>query len=281
MAAALSAADPEARWTRDEHSKGVALVLEGGAVWEKGCVSITLIDDAVLSAPRAAAISGRTGVDGVVEGARYSAAALSFVLHARSPLVPTLRGDARWFKVGAHEWYGGGLDLTPSYLFDDDAAHFHAALKALCARAGGGDASHAAMKAACDAYFYLPARQEHRGVGGVFYDDLAEPWAAPFSLALLDAALDPAGPYMPLVARRQAAPVSEAQRQWQLLRRGRYVEFNLLYDRGVRFGLSPESIERVLVSSPPMVAWAFRAEPEPGTEEARTMAVLRAPREWV
>lgn len=280
MAARLTAADPAARWSRDEHERGVALVLEDGDVWEKGCASVTLIEDSVLSNARADAISGRTGIDGVVAGARYSAAALSFVLHARSPLVPTLRGDVRWFKVGAHEWYGGGLDLTPSYLFDDDCEHFHSRLRQLCESRGGGAESYRTMKAACDAYFWLPARAEHRGVGGIFYDDLAAPWAPDFSLALLDAALDPAGPYMPIVEIRRALAYTPAQREWQLTRRGRYVEFNLLYDRGVRFGLTPESVERVLVSSPPLTAWRFRAEPLPGTAEAELMAVLRTPREW-
>lgn len=280
MAALLRAADPAAVWARDEHGSGVALVLEGGEVWEKGCMSVTLIDDLVLSAVRAEAISARTGAAGVVEGARYSAAALSFVLHSRSPLVPTLRGDVRWFRVGEAEWYGGGLDLTPSYLFDEDCAHFHASLRGLCEAHGGGSQSYAEMKRTCDEYFFLPARAEHRGVGGIFFDDLSEAWAPAFALALLDAALHPRGPYMPLVERRRRAPHTNAQRQWQLLRRGRYVEFNLLYDRGVRFGLSPESVERVLVSSPPLIAWRFRAEPEPGTPEAEMMAVLRQPRDW-
>ncbi|KAJ1620292.1 Coproporphyrinogen III oxidase [Pavlovales sp. CCMP2436] len=280
MAVRLSAADPAARWERDEHARGVALVLEDGEVWEKGCVSITLIEDSVLTKERAEAISGRTGIAGVVEGARYSAAALSFVLHARSPLVPTLRGDVRWFRVGAHEWYGGGLDLTPSYLDEDDASHFHTCLRELCEAKAGSAEVYRTMKQTCDEYFYLPARAEHRGVGGVFYDDLAEPWAPDFSLALLDAALSPDGPYMPIVERRRRLEYSDEQREWQCIRRGRYVEFNLLYDRGVRFGLSPESVERVLVSSPPLVAWKFKAEPAAGTPEAGTLAVLRKPREW-
>jgi coproporphyrinogen III oxidase len=368
MADKLAALDPDACWSRDEHERGVALVLEGGRVWEKGCVSVTVVEESVLTAARAEAISGRTGVAGVVEGARYSAAALSFVLHSRSPLVPTLRGDVRWFKVGEHEWYGGGLDLTPSYLFEEDAAHFHTCLRQLCERDGSGTETYRRFKQLCDQYFYLPARAEHRGVGGIFYDDLSEPWAPTFSLALLDAAVDEHGPYLPIVERRQPLKYTPEQRQWQLLRRGRYVEFNLLYgtrarevergvalggqdgrgavdlvlpppragtracealgnaraqalpgrqapplslsphvvcetchpspalspllrapslpcipraaDRGVRFGLTPESVERVLVSSPPLVAWHFRADPEPGTPEALTMAVLRKPREW-
>ena len=124
-------ADPTATWTVDAHSRGKACILEDGEVWEKGCISVTLIEDGELSAVRAATISGRTGTT-ISEGARYSACALSFVLHAHSPLVPTLRGDARVFVVGDDEWYGGGLDLTPSYVEPDDCAHFHASLSELC-----------------------------------------------------------------------------------------------------------------------------------------------------
>lgn len=201
------------------------------------------------------------------------------MLHARSPHVPTLRGDVRYFHVAARDWYGGGLDLTPSYVESEDCAHFHGALAALCA-AHGPAGTYEAMKRACDEYFYLPARAEHRGVGGVFFDDLEEEWAPAFAEALMRAALDPKGPYMPLVARRQPLAHTPAQKEWQLLRRGRYIEFNLLYDRGVRFGLSPESVERVLVSSPPYAAWKYRAEPAAGTAEANTLEVLRRPHEW-
>jgi len=248
-------------------------------VWEKGCISVTLIEDGVLSATRADAISARTG-SGIREGAPYSACALSFVLHARSPLVPTLRGDVRVFTVGENEWYGGGLDLTPSYVEAEDCEHFHSALAALCSQHAEPQ-TYAEMKQTCDAYFYLPARNEHRGVGGVFFDDLKAAWAPSFALALLRAALDAEGPYVPIVRRRQPLPYTEAQKQWQLLRRGRYIEFNLLYDRGVKFGLSPESVERVLVSSPPLVAFRYKAVPEEGSAEAETLAVLRTPREWV
>ena len=201
------------------------------------------------------------------------------MLHARSPHVPTLRGDVRYFHVAARDWYGGGLDLTPSYVESEDCAHFHGVLAALC-EAHGPAGTYKAMKRACDEYFYLPARAEHRGVGGVFFDDLEEEWAPAFAEALMRAALDPKGPYMPLVARRQPLAHTPAQKEWQLLRRGRYIEFNLLYDRGVRFGLSPESVERVLVSSPPYAAWKYRAEPAAGTAEANTLKVLRCPHEW-
>ena len=170
-----------------------------------------------------------------------------------------------------------GVDLTPSYVVEEDCAAFHAALKRTCDAHG---ASYADMKKTCDDYFYLPARREHRGVGGVFFDDLDAPWAGDFAVELMRGALADDGPYMPVAARRRGEAWSEAEKQWQYLRRGRYVEFNLLYDRGVKFGLSPESVERVLVSSPPLAAWGWRKEPAAGTPEAACLAVLREPRAW-
>ena len=285
MIAQAKAADPAASWSVDEHSRGRACIVEDGEVWEKGCISVTLIEDGELSAVRAATISGRTGAQ-IEAGAKYSACALSFVLHAQSPLVPTLRGDVRIFAVGEEEWYGGGIDLTPTYVEPDDCEHFHTRLAELCAAHAELD-TYAQMKRTCDEYFFIPCRGEHRGVGGVFFDDLSTPWAAKFCVALMRSALDDEGPYMPIARRRLALERehghTDEQKAWQLLRRGRYVEFNLLYDRGVKFGLSPESVERVLVSSPPVVAFKYKASssPPPGTPEAETLEVLRNPRSWV
>jgi len=285
MIAKAKTADPAATWTVDEHARGRACIIESGDVWEKGCISVTVIEDGELTATRAASISERTGSDAICEGAQYSACALSFVLHARSPHVPTLRGDVRVFAVGEEMWYGGGIDLTPTYVEPTDCKHFHTALAALCASHAEAH-TYAEMKATCDRYFYIPCRGEHRGVGGVFFDDLSAPWAADFCVALMEAALDDEGPYMPIARQRLAIEAehghTEAQKQWQLLRRGRYVEFNLLYDRGVKFGLSPDSVERVLVSSPPLVAFAYKASSQPpeGSREADTLDVLRQPRDW-
>ena len=281
MIGQAKAADPAAAWTVDEHSRGCACIVEEGDIWEKGCISVTLIEDGTLSAQRAAAISARTG-SGIAEGAKYSACALSFVLHARSPLVPTLRGDVRVFAVADEEWYGGGIDLTPSYVEAEDCTYFHTALAELCAQ-HAEPTTYRQMKATCDDYFYIPCRGEHRGVGGVFFDDETAAWAPTFCDALMRCALDDDGPYMPLVRKRLPLEYTDAQKQWQLLRRGRYIEFNLLYDRGVKFGLTPESVERVLVSSPPMVAFKYRvsAEQPEGSPEARTLDVLRKPRDWL
>lgn len=313
MIAQAKAADPDIKWTIDKHSKGRAVIVEDGSIWEKGCISYTLIENGELTAVRAEAISARTN-SAIAEGAKYSACALSFVLHARSPMVPTLRGDVRIFAVaGGAEWYGGGcahtpyskqtpprhpsaypcvqyslvlplsrrIDLTPSYVEDDDCTYFHTELSKLCA-AHGEPTTYAEMKATCDEYFYIPCRKEHRGVGGVFFDDVSTDWAAGFAEALMQCALAEDGPYMPIVRKRLPLEFTEAQKEWQCIRRGRYIEFNLLYDRGVKFGLSPESVERVLVSSPPQVAFKYKGhEFPPGTPEADTIEVLRSPREWV
>ena len=220
MIARAKLVDPDAVWTVDAHDRGRAVVVTDGRVWEKGCISVTRIEDGELSAVRASAISARTG-RGIAEGTRYSACALSFVLHARSPHVPTLRGDIRIFAVaGANEWYGGGIDLTPSYVVDEDCSHFHSTLAELCGE-HAEMGTYAAMKQTCDDYFYLPAREEHRGVGGVFFDDLEADWAPAFAEALMVCALDESGPYMPIVNKRLPQPHTDAQKQWQLLRRGR------------------------------------------------------------
>ena len=218
------------------------------------------------------------------------------MFHPAHPHVPTLRGDVRAFAVpGAGAWVGGGADLTPAYLYEEDATHFHATLAAVCdaqQRPGAPRrALYAACKRACDEHFRLPARGEARGVGGIFFDDLdteaastppddATPVDAVRFARAVAAAWLPA--WAPLVARRRQLPFTPAQRDWQLQRRGRYVEFNLLYDRGVRFGLDNGRIESIMVSAPPLVRWDYDAQPAPGSAEAATLAALRAPpRDWV
>jgi coproporphyrinogen III oxidase len=292
-------------WERDGDAAGYGRtrVLSGGALLEKAAANISVVRG-TLSAARASAMSarGRPGVD-PAGGQRYSAVALSLVFHALSPRVPTLRGDVRAFAVeGAGAWIGGGADLTPSYVVDEDATAFHAAYAAVCdahQRPGAPRrALYAATKAACDAYFYIPARGEHRGVGGIFFDDLpadddastAPASASPESVAWpVDAsafAQAVAGAWLPAWApiceRRRGESYGERERTWQLQRRGRYLEFNLLYDRGVRFGLDGGRIESIMVSAPPLIRWDYDVQPQQGSPEAHTLAVLRAkPRDWV
>ena len=317
---------------------GVTRVMENGGVFEKAAANVSVIRG-TLSPERAAAMSarGRPGVD-PSGGQTYAAAALSLVFHPRSPMVPTFRADVRRFTVdGVGSWYGGGADLTPYYLFDEDAVAFHAHYRNVCAahdatapsdinRSG---ALHARCKKWCDEYFYIPARGEHRGVGGVFFDDMsddetgsangsnddsnddsspspettidrsivdaseASEASVEASEASVEASPRDAGSftravglgwidsYEPIVKRRWSVPYDAANEKWHHQRRGRYVEFNLLYDRGVRFGLDGGRVESIMVSAPPRVRWDYDAKPAPGSEEARLVETLRnTPKEW-
>jgi len=272
----------------DESSKdnllsgGITRVIQGGNVVEKGACSLTLIRRGILSAERAAAIRSRQDLD-IQAGDVYSAAALSIVLHSRSPMVPTFRSDVRIFFVQNEKstmaWFGGGADLTPYYLFDDDISSFHDMYRDLC-RNNPDEFSYEALKDMCDNYFYLPARSEHRGTGGIFFDDMeATPETMEFVKSVANAWIPS---WFPIVERRRNLPFTEQQKQWQLLRRGRYLEFNLLYDRGVKFGLANANprVEGVMVSAPPLIAWEYNHKVEEGSEEKRLMDILKKPRNW-
>eukprot|EP00898_Chlorokybus_atmophyticus_P002929 jgi/Chlat1/3637/Chrsp238S03636 len=274
-------------WKRGEDagSYGLTRVLEGGELLEKAAVNVSVIRG-TLSEQRAKAISGR-GQSVVSAGQSYFAAALSLVLHSVSPLVPTFRSDVRYFEVddGA-AWFGGGADLTPYYIFDEDQREFHRFWRDLCEVHEQG--LYAKLKRSCDEYFYLPARKEHRGTGGIFFDDLAGlretsgEEGLEFAFAFIDdVAHGWMRSYLPIARRRGRISYTDAQRQWQLLRRGRYLEFNLLYDRGVRFGLDTGRIESIMVSAPPLIAWRYNVVPEAGSEEEKLVEILRQPRDWL
>mmetsp|Transcript_19795 Transcript_19795/g.39587 ORF Transcript_19795/g.39587 Transcript_19795/m.39587 type:complete len:324 (+) Transcript_19795:114-1085(+) len=258
-------------------ASGLTRVISDGVMIEKGAVSKSIIRDAPLSVERAATISSRTGRT-FSPGSTYSAAALSLVLHTRSPLVPTFRSDVRAFSVDGDTWFGGGADLTPYYLYDDEIQAFHQTMKELCEAHGQDYLSH---KKSCDEYFYLPSREEHRGTGGIFFDDVA---ATRESLAFVDGLCKAWMPSWlgPMCLKRKDEPYSEEQKDWQLIRRGRYLEFNLLYDRGVKFGLAGANprVEGVLVSAPPLVRWVYNHEVQKGSEEERLMEVLKKPKDW-
>ena len=299
-------------WTKDGGSFGLTTCIEDGALVEKGAASVSIIYGE-LTEDRAKAMSGRRNMP-YQEGQGYSAAALSLVFHSKSPMVPTFRADVRYFEVDgcgegeAPGWFGGGADLTPYYLFDEDCRDFHGCYKALCdvheapggAPEDGSEGGHghlyADLKVRCDEYFMLPARGERRGVGGIFFDDLTSLGvegvatdgvkggeeglanAQAFTEAVADAWM---GSWLPICRKRRGTPFTEAQRDWQLMRRGRYLEFNLLYDRGVRFGLVPGGrTEAVMVSAPPLIRWKFNHVPEAGSEEERLVGILRDPVEW-
>ena len=286
-------------------SGGIVRVIQNGCIIEKGAVSLTIIENSILSSERAKTISSRSGED-VREGDVYSAAALSIVLHTLSPIVPTFRSDVRIFFVRQRQrnpqdnssdaiaedkkqrqdgiaWFGGGSDLTPYYLYDEDIRSFHQTLREVCDKHFENEGkTYREMKQMCDEYFYLPARKEHRGTGGIFFDDLMATYQT------LNFTKDVANSWMPswldtIVRKRRFVPYTERQRQWQLLRRGRYLEFNLLYDRGVRFGLAGDKprIENVMVSAPPMIAFTYNHKVESGSEEEKLVNVLKQPRDWL
>eukprot|EP00887_Chlorella_sp_A99_P006464 scaffold3.g6464.t1 len=271
------------RWQRSPDTPnagyGITSVLDDGAVLEKAAVNVSVING-VLTPERARAMSGRgrAGID-PAGGQPYSAAAMSLIYHSAHPYIPTLRADVRVFDVAGQRWYGGGCDLTPFYV--SDFSEFHHFWKALCdAR---GPQLYPEFKAWCDEHFYIGVRKEARGVGGIFFDDLeAEAEAYDVEGFVRDVAGGILPSWEPIVTRRRGEEYSEAQRQWQLLRRGRYLEFNLLHDRGVKFGLDGGRIESIMVSAPPLIAWRYSVQPQPGTDEAALVELLQAPpREWV
>jgi coproporphyrinogen III oxidase len=270
---ALERLDGEGRfgrdpWRREGGGGGVTRVLEGGALLEKAAVNLSDVAGALPPA-LAAALPG--------DGGTFAATGLSLVLHPRSPMIPATHANFRHLRRGTRAWFGGGSDLTPYYLFDEDAAWWHGQLRAACDRHDA--ALYLRLKRACDDYFCLPHRGERRGVGGLFFDDLAATPAALDLVQDLARAFLPA--WLPIAERRRREPFGEPERRWQEIRRGRYVEFNLLYDRGTAFGLrSGGRVESILVSMPPRLRFAYDHQPAPGSREARLVEVLREPREW-
>ncbi len=276
ICAALEAVDGEATfredaWQRPGGGGGRTRVLGDGRIFEKAGVNTSVVHGELEEA-FAKRLQG--------DGRTFWAGGLSLVIHPRSPLVPTVHANFRFIHQGSRAWVGGGLDLTPYYLFDEDAVHFHRTLKDTCDAHDGS--LYPRFKEECDRYFFLPHRGEARGVGGIFYEgqvtgDLARDVA--FNLACGDAFL-PA--YVPIVERRAGLVATDAQRYWHEVRRGRYAEFNLVYDRGTIFGLQTNGrVESILMSLPPRARWVYDHHPEPGSEEARLVDVLRHPREWV
>ncbi len=273
IVAALEALDGgrfrEDRWTRPEGGGGVARVLEDGALLERGGVNFSRVQGARLP-PSASASRPQ------LAGRAFEAMGVSLVLHPRNPYCPTVHLNVRCFAASDVWWFGGGMDLTPYYGFEEDARHFHAT----CRAAVGPQ--YPRFKQWCDEYFYLKHRQEPRGVGGIFFDDLNEPdFEACF--ALVRSVGDHFLPaYLPILERRRETPYGERERAFQAYRRGRYVEFNLVYDRGTLFGLqSGGRTEAILMSLPPRVAWRYDWRPEPGTPEEKLTTDFLRPRDWI
>jgi coproporphyrinogen III oxidase len=284
IVAALEAIDGGAfrrdEWTRPEGGGGIARVLEDGPVFERGGVNFSHVKGTRLP-PSASAHRSE------IAGRAWEAMGVSLVVHPRNPHAPTTHLNVRMFVAHAPApdaqdlwWFGGGMDLTPYYGYGEDAVHFHRTCRD--ALAPFGDNVHAAYKRWCDEYFYLRHRQEPRGVGGIFYDDLsAGGFERCFGLtrSVGDHFLDA---YAPIVLRRKDMPYGERERAFQAYRRGRYVEFNLVWDRGTLFGLQSNGrAEAILMSLPPLVTWRYDWKPEPGTPEARLYSDFLVAKDWL
>ncbi|KAJ7175962.1 Coproporphyrinogen III oxidase [Mycena filopes] len=327
IVSALEALDPNAppfkrdSWLRPQGGSGQSCAFaipssEDGAIasstsiLEKAGVNISLVHGTLPPAAIKQMRADHTSMplpEDSPGGLPFFAAGLSLIIHPRNPNAPTIHANYRYFEITESAgddsaepkllawWFGGGSDLTPSYLMEEDAVHFHTVLKAACDT--HGTVLFPAFKKWCDEYFYIPHRGEHRGIGGIFFDDLN----AGTHLRLDDAEKRPRTPaecfalmqtlgnaflpsYLPILARRHAMPFTPLQRRWQLVRRGRYVEFNLVVDRGTKFGLMTPGarIESILMSLPETVRWEYMTDlGGEGTEEGKVMEVLRKPREWV
>ena len=282
ICAALEAEDGAGRfeedsWERPEGGGGRSRVMTGGALLEQGGVGFSHVHGPGLPA-------SATAHRPELAGRGFEALGVSLVLHPRNPYAPTTHMNVRFFiaeKAGEEPvwWFGGGFDLTPYYGFEEDAVHWHRTARAACAPFG--EEVYPRYKRWCDEYFFLRHRSEPRGIGGIFFDDLSEGgFERCFSLqrSVGDHFL-PA--YLPILRRRKDAPYGERERDFQLYRRGRYVEFNLVWDRGTLFGLQTGGrTESILMSLPPLVRWRYNWRPEPGTPEARLYEEFLRPRAW-
>jgi len=267
-------------WRRKEGGGGRTRVIEEGAVFEKGGVNISKVHG-----PLAPAMQQYFKVGDV----NFFACGISLVLHPKSPMVPTVHANWRYFEMYDQEgntidsWFGGGQDLTPYYLFEEDAKHFHSICKEACDR--HDPQFYPEYKQKCDEYFWNSHRDEARGIGGLFFDYCKaseersmEDWYS-FVTDVGNSFLEA---YVPIVQKRMDLPYAEHQRKWQEIRRGRYVEFNLVHDKGTLFGLKTNGrIESILMSLPPHVQWVYDHHPEHGSEEEKLLRVLEKPREWV
>jgi len=267
-------------WEREEGGGGRTRVIENGAVFEKGGVNISAVYGELPELLR--------NQFKVKEG-NFFACGLSLVLHPKSPFVPTVHANWRYFEmydeVGniVTQWFGGGQDLTPYYLFDEDATHFHTVCKTTCDK--HNFEFYPEFKKTCDEYFWNSHRNEARGIGGLFFDYLKETediliedrfnFITEVGNSFLES-------YVPIVEKRMGIEFTKAHKDWQEVRRGRYVEFNLVHDRGTLFGLKTNGrIESILMSLPPIVQWKYNHRPEENSEEERLLNILMNPRDWV
>ena len=303
----------EDKWSRPEGGGGITRVIQNGAVFEKGGVNTSEVYGDItpaistqlkLNGPHTPKGGLNTDADAAAKApfgglGAFFACGISLVLHPRSPMVPTVHANYRYFEVYGKDgnvldsWFGGGADLTPYYLFEDDAVHFHTVHKASCDKFQEG--SYQVFKKQCDDYFVNTHRgNERRGIGGIFYDHMKP------SSVLAPSPLERAGgevelfafaqsngkafidAYFPIVEKRKNLPFTEEQKHWQLIRRGRYVEFNLIHDRGTIFGLKSNGrTESILMSLPPEVRFEYDYRPKANSEEEKLQSILLNPKDWI
>src|SRR5258706_4198495 len=267
-------------WVRPEGGGGTSCIIEEGKLFERGGVILSRVQGRALPASASA-------VRPQLAGRAYEAMGVSLILHPRNPYCPTVHLNVRFFSTQDENpvwWFGGGMDLTPYYGFEEDARHFHAACKKALAHAGkdAGAGYYPKFKRGCDEYFHLKHRGEARGIGGIFVDDFVER-DFELSFALVRSVGDHfLTAYAPIIERRRMLPFAERERQFQAYRRGRYLHSNLVYDRGTLFGLqSGGRTESILMSLPPRVEWRYDWKPEPGSPDAKLYSDFLKPRDWV
>ncbi|KAG5339219.1 HEM6 oxidase, partial [Acromyrmex heyeri] len=271
------------RWSRKEGGGGITCVLQDGQVFEKAGVNVSVVTG--MLPPNAVQQMKARGKK-IEDSVPFFAAGVSAVIHPRNPMIPTIHFNYRYFEVENPDgttqwWFGGGTDLTPYYLDEEDAKHFHKTLKSACDK--HDPSYYSKFKEWCDNYFNIVHRGERRGVGGIFFDDLDTPSqneAFQFVTSCAEAVIPS---YIPLVKKHMNDGYGYHERQWQLLRRGRYVEFNLIYDRGTKFGLYTPGAryESILMSLPLNAKWEYMHEPKTGSRESQLLEVLKNPRDWL
>jgi len=271
-------------WTREGGGGGISRVLRDGAVFEKAGVNVSVVygimpPEAVKAATERGAARDAGFKPG--ESVPFFACGVSSVMHPINPMAPTVHFNYRYFETdGGAWWFGGGTDLTPSYVFEEDVKHFHGTYKEVCDR---HDPEYfPKFKAWCDRYFYIPHRGERRGLGGIFFDDLNDRPADEIFAFSTDACNTFIDAYVPIVERRKDMEFTPEQRDWQQMRRGRYVEFNLVYDRGTVFGLKTGGrIESILMSLPRTARWEYDHKPKEGSWEHKSLQYMKDPIDWV
>lgn len=272
------------KWEREQGGGGITCVLQDGTVFEKAGVNVSVVSG--FLPPTAMQQMRARGKKLQGDKVKFFAAGVSSVIHPKNPHIPTVHFNYRYFEVESESgekqwWFGGGTDLTPNFLEEGDVILFHKALKRACDP--HGKQLYPKYKKWCDDYFNVQHRGERRGVGGIFFDDVDEP-SADKCFEFVTSCADSVIPsYLPIVQKHKKDTYSYKEREWQLLRRGRYVEFNLIYDRGTKFGLyTPGArFESILMSLPLKARWEYMHKPEPGSREAKLVDVLRNPRDWI